>query len=512
MQDSGRSNRLPNARLGPLSGICAVSVVALLSAIPAASAAVINVVDVIPNSDSAEAFQNSEPSLAVNPLNTLQMIAGSFGNGTPFFKSVNGGTIWTDYGNLSTSDKSLAWRQDGVAALAATLQVLTPPPRFTSQIQTFSGTIAAANFGVPINTFPSAPPAQALDQPWIRTGASGQTYETYNNLSNAGGRTAAIRVSSDNGVTFAAPVTLETVNPTGGQDAPSVRSAVNGNTVYAAFTRWGTGSATTGGDIFSNSQVVVVRSTNSGASFSAGTTAATTTGYFSTTNNTPLTLGQERTGSDIAIAVDPNNANHVVVAYGDRTGAGQLQLKVVESIDGGATWSNKFTTPAAVRSALPGVSILTDGGIGLLYAQYDPATNQLSQHLLTTTDDFATTTDSLLGTESNATPASVFDPYLGDFYDLTSVDDTFFGVFSASNADDGTDALFASATFQRDFIGTPGTASFALRNLAGGPVDFSIDPFVFAFNLAVTPAPEPATLTLLGTALLGLAALRRRRT
>jgi hypothetical protein len=158
MQDSGRSNRLPNARLGPLSGICAVSVVALLSAIPAASAAVINVVDVIPNSDSAEAFQNSEPSLAVNPLNTSQMIAGSFGNGTPFFKSVNGGTIWTDYGNLSTSDKSLAWRQDGVAALAATLQVLTPPPRFTSQIQTFSGTIAAANFGVPINTFPSPRP------------------------------------------------------------------------------------------------------------------------------------------------------------------------------------------------------------------------------------------------------------------------------------------------------------------------------------------------------------------
>jgi hypothetical protein len=223
-------------------------------------------------------------------------------------------------------------------------------------------------------------------------------------LSNAGGRTAAIRVSPDNGVTFAAPVTLETVNPAGGQDAPSVRSAVNGSTVYAAFTRWGTFSSITGGAIFSNSQVVVAKSTNSGASFSAGTTAATTTGYFSTTNNTPLTLGQERTGSDIAIAVDPNNANHVVVAYGDRTAAGQLQLKVVESIDGGATWSNKFTTPAAVRSALPGLSILTDGGIGLLYAQYNPATNQLSQHLLTTTDDFATTTDSLLGTESNATP------------------------------------------------------------------------------------------------------------
>jgi hypothetical protein len=38
------------------------------------------------------------------------------------------------------------------------------------------------------------------------------------------------------------------------------------------------------------------------------------------------------------------------------------------------------------------------------------------------------------------------------------------------------------------------------------PVNFSIDPYVFSFSV-----PEPATLTLLGTALLGLGALRRRR-
>jgi hypothetical protein len=45
--------------------------------------------------------------------------------------------------------------------------------------------------------------------------------------------------------------------------------------------------------------------------------------------------------------------------------------------------------------------------------------------------------------------------------------------------------------------------------LTGNPVSLSIDPFVFSF--APAPAPEPATLTLLGTALLGLAALARRR-
>jgi len=490
-------------------GLSVATVIVLLSVAQTSRAAVINVIDVIPNSDSSEAFQNSEPSLGVNPLNPLQMIAGSFGNGTPYFKSVDGGTIWSDYGALSTNDKSIAWRQDGVAALTSTLQVLTTNPNGslkTSQIQTFSGTIGASSFGTAINTLN---PGQALDQPWIRTGPSGQTYEVYNNLSNTGGRSATMRVSSDNGATFASPVTLETVNPVGGQDAPSVRSAVSGSTVYAVFTRWGTFSSVTGGDIFSNSQVVVVKSTNSGASFSAGTTAATTTGYFSTTNNTPLTLGQQRTSSDVAIAVDPNTANHVLVAYGDRTGAGLLQLKVVESTDGGTTWTQKFTTSSAMRSALPALSIAANGTIGLLYASYDPNTNQFSQHLLTTSNDFATTDDSLLGTETNATPTIQFNPYIGDFYDLTSVDDVFYGIFSASNFDNGnplTGALFPDVTFQRDFMGTPGTPSFELLNLAGNPVGFSIDPFFFSFDV-----PEPSTIVLLGTMLLGLAALRRRR-
>jgi hypothetical protein len=494
-------------------GAVAAALIALLSAIPAARAAIINVVDVIPNSDSAEALQNSEPSLAVNPLNTSQMIAGSFGNfaETPFFKSTNGGTIWSDYGNLSpVVDKSIAWRRDGVAALATTL------PFLNIAIQTFSGTITAANFGAPIGgIFPD----QLLDQPWIRTGPSGQTYVTYNNVTFQdptinGGRTASVNVSSNNGVNFAAPVTLETVNPPGGTDAPSVRSAVNGSTVYAAFTRLGTEAATDGGSIFNGSQVVVTKSTNSGVSFPTSVNAATTTGYFSElfTYNTPLTLGQERTGSDIAIAVDPNNANRVVVAYGDRTGAGLLQLKVIESTDGGATWTNKFTTSAAVRSALPGLSILTNGGVGLLYASYDPVADTLSQHLVTTTDDFATTTDSLLGTETNNTPTSIFDfdPYIGDFYDLTSVDGTFYGIFSGLNLDNGnllSGADYPSATFQRCFTGTERTASFTLCNNSGGTVGLSIDPFVFSFS----PVPEPATVTLLGAALIGLAVLRRRR-
>ena len=93
------------------------------------------------------------------------------------------------------------------------------------------------------------------------------------------------------------------------------------------------------------------------------------------------------------------------------------------------------------------MAILANGAIGLLYNSYapamgDPATDTLSQHLRTTTNDFATTNDVTLASGSNLTPAFLFDPYLGDFFDLSGVGNTFYGIFSASNADDGTNAQF----------------------------------------------------------------------
>ncbi len=106
--------------------------------------------------------------------------------------------------------------------------------------------------------------------------------------------------------------------------------------------------------------------------------------------------------------------------------------------------------------------------------------------ICTTSNDFITTNDTLLATESNATPLADFQPYLGDFFNLTAVDDTFYGIFSASNGDNGTDASFPNITFQRDFTGTPGTASFQLIDSQGHAVAASIDPFFFAIQ---GPAP-----------------------
>lgn len=455
-----------------------------------AAAATLKIVDIIPNTDSAESDQNSEPSLAVDPLDPTQMIAGSFssnfvgsGVASPYFKTTDGGTTWSDYGSLITQDKTIAWKQDGSGVLTTIL--------LNNVISTYSGTAGGSSFGSPISNFN---PGDVLDQPWLRTGPSNHVYVGYNDLSAAGGETASVLVSTDGGSTFT-PVTVDRVG-TPIQDAPSVRLAVAGNTVYSVFTRLNSVADTDSfGETRYNSQVVVVRSDNGGADgFNAlgsggnGVQVATPLSVFGNTD-APRALGQERTGGDVAIAVDPNNAQHVVVAYGNAPGAtesGQLQLVVAESIDGGATWNTKFTTSASTRSAEPALSILGNGTIGFLYNNYDPATDKLSQHLLTTSDDFATTNDTTLATESNATPISDFSPYVGDFFDLSSVGNTFYGIFSASNADNGTNAQFANLNLQRDFTGTPGTASFQLTDGIGNPVAASIDPYFFSYSASAT--------------------------
>src|SRR5206468_4280953 len=80
----------------------------------------------------------------------------------------------------------------------------------------------------------------------------------------------------------------------------------------------------------SGADVYVVRSDSGGAdgfdalgSGGLGVNVASPTGWFADTSDGSLTLGKNRTGagSELAIAVDPNNAGHVVIAYGTAPGA-----------------------------------------------------------------------------------------------------------------------------------------------------------------------------------------------
>jgi hypothetical protein len=113
---------------------------------------------------------------------------------------------------------------------------------------------------------------------------------------------------------------------------------------------------------------------------------------------------------------------------------------------------------------------------------------------VTTTNGFKNSIDTTLATESNSTPVNQGQPYLGDYQTLVGVGNTFYGVFAASNADNGTNAMIQNVTFLRSSTGTPGTPNFQLTDAAGAPVAPSIDPFFFKFTPPVNVVGVAAPL------------------
>jgi hypothetical protein len=417
----------------------------------------VSIVDVIPQANSGETGDNGEPSIAVNPANPMQIIAGSFGgsggNNTPYFVSTDGGATWSSFGALGNEDKSIAWVANGSAVLTATLVGPDEPLPLGAdeeeggsplQLNTYSASqsevvTSGGNFGSAINNFVGS---NNNDQPWLRISPDGQVYMAYNDLGVKTGKTASVNVSTDGGKSYPEVIPLDRVGG-GPQDDPAIRLAVSNTTTYAIFDRWNTRIEH---DVYGSrydATLVVDKSLIGGADgFTAlgaggdGTDVIDHTGVFTRAGDTQLSIGLNRVaGGDIAIAVDPN----VVVAYIDGPGfdgAGVVQLVVAESEDGGTTWTQKYTTSDAARTSQPGLAILADGTIGFLYDTFDPSTNELSQHFITTSNDFASVHDITLATETNNT-LSTGSPYLGDFFDLTSLGDTFYGIFSALNFDNG---------------------------------------------------------------------------
>src|SRR5262245_37449569 len=201
----------------------------------------LKIVDLIALSDSREVDQNSEPSIAVNPVDPTQMFAGTFGgdDANPFFLSTDGGTTWSIFGTLEHEDKSVAWKADGSAVLVARLlHHEISPGSFEDDIDTFSATVTDSGFGSPINHYLGS---HENDQPWIRTGPSDHVYLGFNDTGAADGKTASVNVSTDGGSSHTT-VTLDRVGasagPGGDEDSPAVRFAVNGNKVYAVFNRY----------------------------------------------------------------------------------------------------------------------------------------------------------------------------------------------------------------------------------------------------------------------------------
>ena len=469
-------------------------------------AATLLLVNMIPNSLSGETEQDSEPMLAVNPNNPLQMVGTAFtpnpmgGSSTmaPVFVSTDGGATWTLNtivpGGDMTGDITVAFGPKSNNLYAGILRQDAPLNMTQLNI------LRTANFQSPA-------PMQVLvdrlgpDQPFIQSSLGGNgsssTDRVYvgDNLPNRSvpspGSTVdfSLNAAAASAATGFRKTFVES-RPNVGQNGPQVRTACHRSGVtYVAYYGWRKRS----GDFAANTlsitaDVVVVRDDSAASGANPfqdlldpsdglpGRIIAKNVKFPFRRQGKPAE-GQQRLGGDLSIAVNPADSKIVYLAFTALVGS-KLTLHVQSSTDSGQTWSaDLLTVPFGINV---GVAVNDSGDPGLLYQQLtgSGASARWVTHFRKATAATPTVwSDLVLCDHPASQPAKIFDPFLGDYAYLTALGQEYFGIFSASNEPDL--AHFpGGVTYQRNH----NFASKQLTNLAGATVPISIDPFFFKFT------------------------------
>ena len=450
------------------------------------------VVNMIPQALSDETAQDSEPNLAVNPANPLHIAGSAFtpdpmgGSHAPIFVSNDGGNTWLLNSIVPGQAGSLTGTGDITVRFAGTSNnlyagILRLPGFLRLNILRTNNFLGPAAMTVLVDR-------RRVDQPYVQAttvAGSDRVYVGLNDFAAPGGRTATIEQSFNAdllGPLFTS-VRIEQRGTGGaGQDGPPIRPAIHPDgTIYGIFYGWRAfnGSVAT-------TDVVVVRDDTAGLGANPFTDLVDTDGlagvrvvqkrFVPWANFSQPTFGQERfVGSNISIAVDPNNSSTVYVAWADRVGQQDYTLHVRHSVDRGVTWS-----PSDLRTVTnatnPALAINEAGMIGFLYQQVvgRATTQRWVTHLEITGDGFTSVQDFVLADVPAMTPAPTFLPYIGDYVHLMTVGRDFYGIFSANNTPDL--ANFPQGVkYQRNADFGTGT----LLSSENRPVPVSIDPFFF---------------------------------
>lgn len=458
------------------------------------------VVNMVPRSLSSETNQDSEPTIAVNPANPLQIAATAFtpdpmgGAFAPIYISTDGGNTWSlnsivpsaAGSSLGTGDISVAFSSASGTLYGGILR----DPTFNFE------SLRTATFATPapMDILGSRPDN---DQPFthaISNAGKDCVYIGNNDFDAAKpnpSQTATVDVTGDGTAAAAAfnRARIET-RATAGQDGPQVRPVAHADgTVYAAFYGWRSQSGSFPGNTLTvTTDIVVVRDDRkaTGANPFQNLTDPSdglagrlvVRGVKSPFHQTGVPAsGQQRLGGTLSLAVDPRDAMSGIVylAWADRQAQSDFVLHIRRSTDRGTTWSpaDLLTVPNGTNAAL---AINTLGTIGLLYQQLTGtgAGRRWVTHFRTSADGL-NWNDLILANAPANFPLKTFDPYLGDYDHLVAVGRDFYGIFSANNTPDL--ANFPNGVvYQRNADFTSHTL-LALDNTT--PVAVSIDPFFF---------------------------------
>jgi hypothetical protein len=462
----------------------------------------LKVVNMIPNSWSDEQNQDSEPNLSVNPANPAEIIGTAFTydnpagtsavspamatNWAPIFSSVDGGDTWALQFVLPSAvgDQLPTWdvtcRYSGASG------------------EVYSGLISTGSPNILINRAPNAATQQAMiatvrgDQPFLEattTVVGGVSHDRLFVGYNANGNRSTVNVFPDARAAVPA-TTATTLDVRFPFDMPPTRTAIHGSgVIYCAFYSYD-GKVRSPADL---RDVVIVKDLNWGTSAQAfralldtgdgqaGVRVATgiSNPWYNSNFEDP-SFGNDRYGPDLAIAVDPSNADRVYVTYATGASAADAALHLRWSDDGGQNWSSDVR--AIPRAKNPSLAINSRGLVGFVYQQVVGA-NWMT--VLEVSDDgfAASYTAHVLAVTPTSTPApaGVMATYLGDYIKLLAVGEDFYGIFSAGN--EPVKANFPSGvTYQRNVNWATHTL---LSNDGVTPVPSSIDPFFFTLSFGV---------------------------
>lgn len=441
------------------------------------------VVNMIPLSLSGETEQDSEPFLAVNPSNPLQIVGSAFtpdpfgGTFAPIFVSGDGGNTWTLKStvpsNSQTGDITVAF--SGKNNLYS--GILKRPGNLLLNILRTNNASGSTPMSVLSNR-------QRIDQPFMQAKTIGNKDRVYvgsNDFAAPGGRTAAIDLSMDAAKSTPSfkTVYIEKRN-TSGQNGPQIRPCVHSDgTVYAVFYGWRVFNGVTE-EV--NADVVVVRDDTGGNGTNAFSNLKDTDGIDGKRVAQGVKfiwdsqLGRQRLGGNIAISVDPANSSIVYVTWAELNSQNEYTLHLRRSTDRGVTWSKDLRT--ITKATNGSVAVNNSGKIGYLCQRITGtgAGERWVTQFESSVDGINWDTK-ILADVSATSPTPRFQPYIGDYACLLSVDNDFYGIFSANNRPDPVN-FPNGVKYQRkhDFN------TRQLLDLTGNPVAVSIDPFFFKIS------------------------------
>lgn len=475
---------------------------------PVPAHAQIWVVNMIPNSLSNETGQDSEGNLAVDPAHLMRIAGTAFttdpsgpANTAPIYVSTDGGFHWTLNPILpspgQTNDSSIRFSSTDGVLYSGILTLAGSGDMLVLRTTDFtSNTVMTQIDDVP-----------GPDQPFIQAATVGSGPDAGKDRVYVGNNAASATVTFSLDASIAAPASTNLVidNQSGvAFDAPSIRPAIHlDGTIYAAFMRWNTASVNASGETIGNVDVVVVRDDNWGTganpfrALMTGTTlgvnvvSGRTVAFFPSHN---ANFGQERYGSELSIAVDPNNHDTVYVAWGDRVGTEVITLHVRRSTTAGATW--EATDLITVTNAKnPSLAVNNLGKLAFLYQALETVAGV--QRWVTHFRRLSG--GSFDNTRLHSAPANTptADPtvgtYLGDYTYLMAVGKDYYGIFTGNNKPDLTNDFPDVPAGNVSYLRNVDFNTTQLRNAANtANVDVSIDPFFFK---SVEPAPTTLTYT-----------------